>query len=332
MSYLRKPLWPILILLLLACPPVFAQRDRDNYTASTLVEISGQIQLPQDGPPASNISVRLERFSGGILDQIPPDAHGKFRFTNLQRGYYTIFVIAPGYKPLQQQADMQVISRTYLVFELVPENEGTTSNTSASVLAARVPKDAQSEFDKGRASLQDKKAKDAVQHLSKAVQLYPEFFEAQFLLGRAYMEDSALKDAEAALHRALEIKPDDVATLISLVDLYRREKSYEDAEKTLQEAVKLDDKSWQGYFALARVYWEMGDIMKAAPPIGHTLQLKPDFAEAHLLAGHILLRVNQPERAQPEYEEYLRLAPKGEFAGQARALIQKIKSKAGEKK
>ncbi|PYS49623.1 MAG: hypothetical protein DMF68_09510 [Acidobacteria bacterium] len=332
MSYLRKPLWPIFILLLLACPAVFAQRDRDNYTASTLVEISGQIQLPLDGPPAQNITVRLERFSGGILDQIPPDAHGKFRFTNLQRGYYTIYVVAPGYKPSQQQADMQVLSRSYLVFELVPNKEGATSNTSASVINARVPKDAQTEFDKGRASLQDKKAKDAIQHLLKAVELYPEFFEAQFLLGRAYMEDSALKESASALHKALEIKPDDVATLISLGEVYRREKSYEDAEKTLQEAVKLDDKSWQAYFALARVYLEMGDVMKAAPPIGHTLQLKPDFAEAHLLAGNILLRVNQPERAQTEYEEYLRLAPKGEFAEQARALIQKIKSKAGEKK
>src|SRR5947209_6072468 len=332
MSYLRKPLWPIFILLLLACPAVFAQRDRDNYTASTLVEISGQIQLPQDGPPARKLTVRLERFSGGILDQLPPDAHGKFRFTNLQRGYYTIYVVAPGYKPSQQQADMQVLSRSYLVFELVPNKEGATSNTSASVINARVPKDAQTEFDKGRASLQDKKAKDAIQHLLKAVELYPEFFEAQFLLGRAYMEDSALKESASALHKALEIKPDDVATLISLGEVYRREKSYEDAEKTLQEAVKLDDKSWQAYFALARVYLEMGDVMKAAPPIGHTLQLKPDFAEAHLLAGNILLRVNQPERAQTEYEEYLRLAPKGEFAEQARALIQKIKSKAGEKK
>lgn len=332
MSYQRRPLWPIFILLLLACPAAFAQRDRDNYTASTLVEISGQIQLPEGGPPAQNITVRLERFSGGVLDQIPPDSHGKFRFTNLQRGYYTIYVIAPGYKPTQQQADMQVLSRAYLVFDLVTDKDNSTSTTSTSVINARVPKNAQSEFDKGRAALQDKKPKDAVQHLSKAVQLYPEFFEAQFLLGRAYMEDSALKDAEGALRKASEMKQDDVATLISLGDVYRREKSYADAERTLQDAVKLDDKSWQAYFALARVYWETGEVMKAAPPIGHTLQLKPDFAEAHLLAGNILLKVNQPERARTEYEEYLRLAPKGEFAEQARALVQKIKSKAGEKK
>lgn len=56
--------------------------------------------------------------------------------------------------------------------------------------------------------------------------------------------------------------------------------------------------------------------------IGRTLQLKPDFAEAQ--PENILLRLNQPERARTEYEEYLPLAPKGEHAAEARKLIQKL--------
>jgi hypothetical protein len=50
------------------------------------------------------------------------------------------------------------------------------------------------------------------------------------------------------------------------------------------------------------------------------LQLKPDFAEAHLLAGNVLLKVGQQQRAD-QYEEYLRLAPKGDYAAEARRLI-----------
>ena len=94
----------------------------------------------------------------------------------------------------------------------------------------------------------------------------------------------------------------------------------------MQDGIKLDDKSWHGYFTLGRLYWDQGDVAKAAPPIGRTLQLKPDFAEAHLLAGNILLRVAQQERALVEYQEYLRLAPRGEFAGQARDLTEKLKT------
>jgi tetratricopeptide (TPR) repeat protein len=91
--------------------------------------------------------------------------------------------------------------------------------------------------------------------------------------------------------------------------------------------LKLEEKNWHGNSTLARLYWDKGDAMKAGPFIGHTLQLKPDFAEAHLLAGNILLRLNQHQRAQVEYEEYLRLAPKGEYAAEARDLLQKLRGR-----
>ena len=68
----------------------------------------------------------------------------------------------------------------------------------------------------------------------------------------------------------------------------------------------------------------MGEVVKAGGPIGMTLQLKPDLAEAHLLAGNILLRVNQRERALVEYREYLKLAPKGEFVPQVQELVRKV--------
>jgi tetratricopeptide (TPR) repeat protein len=62
------------------------------------------------------------------------------------------------------------------------------------------------------------------------------------------------------------------------------------------------------------------------------LQLKPDFAEAHLLAGNILLKVNQQERALAEYNEYLRLDPKGEFASATRELVEKLGKVIGDHK
>jgi hypothetical protein len=62
-----------------------------------------------------------------------------------------------------------------------------------------------------------------------------------------------------------------------------------------------------------------------------TLQLKPELAEAHLLAGNILLRVNQRERALVEYREYLKLAPKGEFVPQVQELVRKVEKTLPEK-
>lgn len=319
-------LWLIPILLLFVSP-VLGQRERDTYTGnSQTFEVSGEVRLSDTGASAQSVPVRLERFSGGLIDQIMTDSRGRFRFPNLQRGYYKVIVNAPGYRPAQQDADMQVLFRVYMVFELTAESGRGPSGLPllTEVVDARVPPEARNDFNNGRAALARKNYKEAIAHLEKATLAYSNFFEAQLLLGTAFMDLREWDKAEKPLLRAVEIKPENALSMIVLGEVYWRQKRHADAERTLREGVKLDQKSWHGQFTLGRLYWDMGEVAKAGAPIGMTLQLKPDLAEAHLLAGNILLRVNQRERALIEYREYLRLAPKGEFVSQVEELIRKV--------
>lgn len=313
-----------LIFALLACVPSTAQRDRDTWTAASpsSFEVAGQIRLAETGQPAARIPVRLERFGGGLVDQIDTDGTGRFRFPNLQRGYYKVIVSAPGFRQVQQDADLQVIFRAFLVFDLVRTE--TRPATLADVIDSKVPSDAREEFSRGRSALARKNHTEALTHLKKAVSIYPDFYQAHLLLGATFVDRREWADAEAAFQRALALKPESAAAVLSLGEVYWRLKRYDEAEKALLEGLKLDDKSWHGHFTLGRLYWDQGNVVKAAPAIGRTLQLKPDFAEAHLLAGNILLRVDQRERALVEYKEYLRLEPKGEFAPATQALIEKL--------
>jgi len=314
--------------LLILCEAVFAQRDRDTYGAGPQsLEVSGQVRIADSGEFAQNLPVRLERFSGGLIDQMFTDNHGKFRFGNLQRGYYKVIVNAYGYRPAQQDADLQVMVRAFLVFELTRDDSTSSSGEPLilnDVIDARIPADARAAFARGRTALAARNLNEATQHLQRAISLYSQFFEAHLLLATAYMDQRDWKSAEAALRNALDIKPSDPTALIALGEVCWRQKRYDDAEKFLLDGLKVDDKSWHGHFTLGRLYWDKGEIAKAGPPIGKTLQLRPNFAEAHLLAGNILLHFNQQERALIEYQEYLRLSPKGEFANQARDLVEKL--------
>jgi tetratricopeptide (TPR) repeat protein len=305
--------------------PVLAQRDRDTYSSASAnsLEVVGQVRLAASGLPANRIPIKLERFGGGLVDQIDTDGSGRFRFANLQRGYYRVVVNAPGYKPSQQDADLQVVFRSFLIFELTAENSAAVALVD--VIDARVPADARQAMVRGREALGRKSYEEAVGHLQKAIASYPEFYEAQLLLGTAFMDGREWKKAEGAFQQAAKLKPGSAAAMLSLGEVYWRQKRNHEAEQTLLAGLKLDDKSWHGYFTLARLYWDLDDIAKAAPAIGHTLQLKPDFAEGHLIAGNILLRINQRERALAEYQSYLQLEPKGEFATQTRELVEKLK-------
>lgn len=310
------------VVLLLACHTLNAQRERDTWSANPTIEISGQVRSAEGGVPIKNASVRVERFSGGTVDQIATDNTGKFRFTNLPRGYYNVTVLAPGFNTAQQQADLQVLFRAFLMFELILDKSANV--ILPEVIDARVPAAARDAYAKAREALRNKNEKEAIPHLERAIFRYPDFLEAQLLLATSHMDLRNWDKAETALNRALEIKPDSVAAVISLGEVYWRQKRYDLAEKALLEGLKLDSKLWHGYFTLGRLYWEKGDIAKAGSAVGRTLELKPDFAEAHLVAGNILLRLNQQQRALVEYQEYLRLEPKGSFAAQARELVQKL--------
>ena len=315
------------VLSVLVVPSASAQRERDTYTGNSLTfEVNGEVRLADSGVSAIGVPVRLERFSGGLIDQIVTDNRGRFRFPNLQRGYYKVIVNAPGYRPAQQDADLQVLFRVYLSFELVGDSAKSSSGMPllTDVIDARIPAQARQDFENGRAALTKKNYEEGIALLEKATLGYSSFFEAQLLLGIAFMDRKEWDKAERALQRAVEIKPQNGSAMIYLGEVYWRQKRNTDAEQTLREGLKLDQKSWHGHFTLGRLYWDMGEVAKAGGPIGMTLQLKPDLAEAHLLAGNILLRVNQRERALVEYREYLRLAPKGEFVGQVQELVRKV--------
>ena len=318
----RYPL--AVIFALVISSSVLAQRDRDTYSSPSAnsFEVVGQVRIAETGLPANRVPIRLERFGGGLVDQIDTDSTGRFRFSNLQRGYYRVILNVAGYRPAQQDADLQVVFRAYLVFELASENSGPLALID--VIDARAPAEARAELVRGRDALSKKSYDEAVGHLQRAIVVYPEFYEAHLLLGTALMDARDWKKAEAAFQRAVKVKTGSAAAIIFLGEVYWRQKRYDEAERTLLDGLKLDDKSWHGYFTLARLYWDLGNIAKAGPAIGRTLQLKPDFAEAHLLAGNILLKINQQERALAAYQEYLRLEPKGEFAVQTRELVQKL--------
>ena len=322
-------------LLFLLVAPAHGQRDRDTYNPSNQsFEVSGQVNLAESGAAAQNIPVRLEKFSGGTIDQMSTDTRGRFRFTNLQRNYYKVVINAPGYNAAQQDADLQLLFKVFLVFELISDKSKNPTRQAAlnDVVDASVPAAARDEFEHGRAALAKKDQQEAITHLQKAITLHPNFFDADLLLATAYVDLREWSKAEVVLRRAIELKPESAPAIISLGEVYWRQKHLKEAEETLLAGLKLDDNSWPGHFTLARLYWEMGEIKKAGPPLGKTLQLKPDFAEAHLLAGNVLLKVGQQQRALLEYEEYLRLSPKGEFAPQARELVQKIQKAIAEAK
>jgi cytochrome c-type biogenesis protein CcmH/NrfG len=314
------------------CPATLAQLGSAGGTSGH--QLHGQVRYAEGGQPAFQILVRLERFDGGVVSQQYTDRTGKFLFSGLRPLTYIVSIRIPGYDDIQQQVELNTKTTDYVILSLKPDGTSRAASPGPAVIVdAKVPLDARKEFEKGRAALLGNgKSQEGIVYLEKAISIYPNFLEAHLMLGTAYLDARRLDKAESMLRKAQELNPKRPEVYFALGEVYRQQKKYAEAEKVLREGLKLGDRLWQGHYTLGRVYLEMGEYLKAGPQIGLAIQLKPDLAEAHLLAGNILLRAHKPDDALLAFEEYLRLAPKGEFAAQAQELVKKLKRALADKK
>jgi len=297
-------------------------------TISVQLQVHGQIRYSQTGRPAEFVLVRLESWDGASAGETTSDRSGRFTFMGLWKALFIVSIRVQGFQEIRQEVDLRTQVSDYVQLQLVPEQKSAPiSQPKRGVIDASVPSAARGEFEKGSAALlSEKNVAKGIQHLEKAVRLYPQYVDALLLIGTAYMDMQDWLKAEAAFRQVLALDTKSSAGYFALGELYLRQKKYPDAETNMLLGIHLDLKSVQGHFLLGLLYYELGDLVKAGPQVGTALHLNPKFARGHLLAANILLRAHQIENAVVEFEEYLNLEPNGPFAEQTRQTVAQLKT------
>jgi tetratricopeptide (TPR) repeat protein len=324
---------PVIVLLVFVLTPIvaYAQIRSPNQP----VEIRGQVRFADGGAPAADVVVRLDQVSGGFVNEVRTDRLGKFRMTSLAPVQYHVIIRHPGYKEIQREVNLVMSRSEYLQLQLVAEVSSARASTPVSpgVIDASVPHEARKEFERGEALVNSgdkKKMSEGIRHFKRAIAIHPNFLEAKLKLGTTHMDLKEWNEAEQVLVAASKAHPENPHILFALGELFLQEKKTSEAERVLRQGLQYEPRSWQARFTLGRLYWNSNEIKKAAQQVALALQLNPNFAEAHLLAGNIWLRAGKNPEAQLEFQEYLRLAPNGQFAAETKAILEKLK-KAGVK-
>lgn len=322
--------WLILALVLFSFP-LTAPAQKTFRTTSG--RINGQVRYP-NRQPASEILVSCDAWNGGVVGQVRTDARGNFSFDNLGTSQFTISVRQPGFLPFSETVELATTPTAYVQINLRADPNAPAG--AAAVVDSSVPPPAQKEYEKAEAAMEKEDRAVAIRHYQQALTLHPQFLKAQLKMGTAYMDLGEWDKAEEALKKAIAIDPKAANAYFALGEVYLRQKKDEEAEKTLVQGLQIEDRSAAGHLGLARVYWSMAgkikddtqarpNLEKAYEQVKKTIELDPNLAQAHLLKGNLLLRVRRAADAQREYEEYLRLDPKGALAEQTRAKVEQIK-------
>jgi tetratricopeptide (TPR) repeat protein len=339
-SFLYRFKYVLIIAVFSATVAVGQGRVPANFS----LQVSGMVRYAATHRPAENVLVRLESFSGGMVGQVTTDRTGRFTFSGLTGQQFIVTAHAPGYFDLRENVELLTQNTAYLNMELVADKNAIGSNNTGStnefaalpVINAAVPADAQTEFAKGQSLLNNKNAADAVKNFEKAVAIYPKYLEAQIALGLAYMDLQEWDNAEKPLLAAIEINAEASTAYFALGEVYRREKKYTEGENILTRAFKQNATTAQAHLTLAEIYWDRApsskdevqfrkDAESSWKEVSFAIKQDPTLAEAHLLAGNLLLRARRGEAAVAQFEQYLKLKPDGQFAAETKVLVQKIK-------
>jgi len=331
---MRHPaLRPLLLLAAICLSSLFvwSQQQKERPIARTVIHGSVRDAATHQG--LERALVMVEAQQSGYAGQAETDSSGNFAIQGLAPAIYLVRVRMPGYEDLSQQLDLTLVFGSYLNLELrakaaqaaVLPPEGPAARLK--VRMAPIPEDARKEFATAEELWKQRKDPNrSIDHLHKAIKAWPQFPDAYILLATAYMQQGKQGEAKSALDRAIELDPQLPEARFTLGALENSRKDYASAEKSLMEGLRLDQESPQGHYELAKTYWATGRWQEAEPHAFKAAALEPTMAPVHVVLGNIALRRQDADGALKQFQEYLKLDPKGPMADAVRAMVKKIQA------
>lgn len=299
--------------------------------------VFGHVRDP-GGNSVASIRVSLLNENEQTIRTVFADNSGRFQFRDLGEGIYLIRVEAAGtpFEEQTQRVDLQSASRLssstedpWMVdFRLKPRR-GEGGATTGVVFLQTVPPEAREQFDKGVGSLNEKKTEAAVQSLTKAIEIFPDYFVALELLGTEYVKGGKYDNAVPILSRAIEVNPAASKSLYALGVAHLKTNKPAEAINWLQRASDKDPRNANVYMMLGLAHGTVGRLSESETAFKKAYLLgKSDVAEVHFYLAGIYNKQQKYSDAARELELFLKESKDIKDRDQIKSMIAKFKEKA----
>jgi Flp pilus assembly protein TadD len=307
-------------------------------------KLLANVRLPQP------LAVRLEGESAQQVAYSYVGEDGEFQFPGLILDpiqHYYLIVKVEGFKPIRQTLNVsrETLFAPRIMIFLEPDVADSAGNAtggsviSAKQLATKIPDKAIDEYKKaGKESAAGNYSK-AVEHLKRALELAPDYYEAQNNLGVQYLQTQLFRDAEKAFGRAQSLNPGADEPLINLGSLYYQEgqiqsssgkeeagATFQKAVGFLQEAIRKNPRSAIAHQYLGAALYKTGSYDQAEPALHRALELDSGLTEAEINLLNVYTRQNRYAEALQQIDSFLQRNPKSPQRGPLEKLKEQIEA------
>jgi tetratricopeptide (TPR) repeat protein len=282
--------------------------------------IKGKVVDPK-GQPVVGAKISIE-FTGGINRKMDTktDRKGEFIQIGLQSGAYKVTATDDKLGTQSFPANVRVGQTQEVNFVLGAGGPGSGENPKAAELKKL--------FEEGVTASRSNNYDLAIEKFNAAALVVPNCHDCYYNIGYAQLQKKDEKAAEAAWLKALEVKPDYAEALNGLATLYNNQKRFDEATAMSAKAASAGGGgggSADAIYNQGIILWNQGKIPEAKAKFEEALAANPSHPESNFQFGMALLNEGKLPEAIASFEKYLSLAPDGQFAGQAKAMLAQLK-------
>lgn len=317
-----SPLWmPLLVAVVAVFLAVPAAAQSTGMVKGKVIDDKGQ--------PVEGAKVTIDFLDGvNRKQETKTNKKGEFIQIGLFPGNYK--VTAEKEKLGSQAFDVRVrIGATADVnFQLVPGASAGMSKEDAAKNA-----ELRKSFEEGVAASQAGNYDAAIAAFTHGTELHANCFDCWFNIGYAETQKKENDKAEAAYKKAIELKPDYAAAYNALATLYNNERKFDLAAQMSAKATELGTAAGgdaaggnaDAMYNQGVILWNAGKVAEAKKQFQNAIAANPNHAESHYQLGMALVNEGNLADAANEFDTYLKLAPEGPNAAQAKALVSQLK-------
>ena len=288
--------------------------------AQTTGQVKGKV-VDGKGQPVDKAVVTID-FKGGVnlKREVKTNKRGEFIQVGLQPGPYLVTV-----KSEAGVAEDQV----QVGLGTAPEMNLTVKPAATGMSAAETA--FRKSFDEGVQAMGAKNLDVAIAKFTEAIGMQADCYACYMNVGSLHYEKKEQDKAEAAFKKAAELKPEDGRPVQMLADLYnnmgRRDEAAAMATKAAALGAASGGGSAQDSYNQGVILWNAGKIAEAKTQFEAAVKADPNYADANYWVGMANLNGGNMPEAAKYFENYLKLAPSGAMAAQAKGILDSIKPK-----
>lgn len=294
--------------------------------------ISGTVQDTQNNG-LKDVRVELTDANGVVVASAYTNLSGRFEFDRLSPGTYTV-VATSGLQQASERVDASNFSNTVNVrMQGTGKPADGVEGNSVSIAQYRVPAKAREAYRKAHEAVEKGKMDDAHKHLTRALELCPDYADALTLRGVLALNQHDSQAAIADLDKAIQADGNYAMAYLVLGSALNMQSKFDEAIRSLQRGQSLAPNYWQGYFEMGKSYIGKADYPDALRQLERAQSLAPaDYPLISLLRAHALLAMKQFPEAMTALQAYLQKDPQGSNSDQARKMLEQAQAYVASKK